>query len=114
MLPIVQTINAYLSDYVLVFMLLGVGLWYTFRMRFIQIRYFKEGFKRTFGGLSLKGRKHESGMSSFQALATAIAAQVGTGNIVGASGAILTGGPGAIFWMWVLTQIGRASCRERV
>ena len=109
MLPIVQTINAYLSDYVLVFMLLGVGLWYTFRMRFIQIRYFKEGFKRTFGGLSLKGRKHESGMSSFQALATAIAAQVGTGNIVGASGAILTGGPGAIFWMWVIAFFGMAT-----
>lgn len=109
MLPIVQTINAYLSDYVLVFMLLGVGLWYTFRMRFIQIRYFKEGFKRTFGGLSLKGRKHDSGMSSFQALATAIAAQVGTGNIVGASGAILTGGPGAIFWMWVIAFFGMAT-----
>ena len=109
MLPIVQTINAYLSDYVLVFMLLGVGLWYTFRMRFIQVRYFKEGFKRTFGGLSLKGRKHESGMSSFQALATAIAAQVGTGNIVGASGAILTGGPGAIFWMWVIAFFGMAT-----
>ena len=78
-------------------------------MRFIQIRYFKEGFKRTFGGLSLKGRKHESGMSSFQALATAIAAQVGTGNIVGASGAILTGGPGAIFWMWVIAFFGMAT-----
>ena len=49
-----------------------------------------------------RGEKHASGMSSFQALATAIAAQVGTGNIVGASGAILTGGPGAIFWMWVI------------
>ena len=84
MLPIVQTINAFLSDYVLVFMLLGVGLWYTFRTRFVQIRYFKEGFKRTFGGILLKGNKQDSGMSSFQALATAIAAQVGTGNIVGA------------------------------
>ena len=52
MLPIVQEINAYLSDYVLVFMLLGVGLWYTFRTRFVQVRYFKEGFKRTFGGIS--------------------------------------------------------------
>ena len=81
MLPIVQEINAYLSDYVLVFMLLGVGLWYTFKTRFVQVRYFKEGFKRTFGGISLRGHKHDNGMSSFQALATAIAAQVGTGNI---------------------------------
>ncbi|MGM9545812.1 MAG: alanine/glycine:cation symporter family protein, partial [Vescimonas sp.] len=61
------------------------------------------------GNLTLKGGKQESGMSSFQALATAIAAQVGTGNIVGASGAILTGGPGAIFWMWVIAFFGMAT-----
>lgn len=109
MLPIVQTINAFLSDYVLVIMLLGVGLWYTFKTKFVQIRYFKEGFKRTFGGILLTGNKQDSGMSSFQALATAIAAQVGTGNIVGASGAILTGGPGAIFWMWIIAFFGMAT-----
>ena len=109
MLPIVQEINAYLSDYVLVFMLVGVGLWYTLRTRFVQVRYFKEGFKRTFGGILFKGNKQDSGMSSFQALATAIAAQVGTGNIVGASGAILTGGPGAIFWMWIIAFFGMAT-----
>ena len=62
-----------------------------------------------FGNLSLRGKKHDSGMSSFQALATAIAAQVGTGNIVGASGAILTGGPGAIFWMWIIAFFGMAT-----
>ena len=62
-----------------------------------------------FGNLSLRGKKHDSGMSSFQALATAIAAQVGTGNIVGASGAILTGGPGAIFWMWLIAFFGMAT-----
>ena len=109
MLPIVQTINAFLSDYVLVIMLLGVGLWYTFKTKFVQVRYFKEGFKRTFGGILLTGNKQDSGMSSFQALATAIAAQVGTGNIVGASGAILTGGPGAIFWMWIIAFFGMAT-----
>jgi len=65
--------------------------------------------KRVFGNLTLSGKKHESGMSSFQALATAIAAQVGTGNIVGASGAILTGGPGAIFWMWIIAFFGMAT-----
>ena len=87
LLPIVQTINAYLSDYVLVILLILVGLWYTIRTGFIQIRCFGEGLRSVFGNLSLNGKKHEKGMSSFQALATAIAAQVGTGNIVGASGA---------------------------
>lgn len=109
LLPIVQTINAYLSDYVLVILLILVGLWYTIRTGFIQIRCFGEGLRSVFGNLSLNGKKHEKGMSSFQALATAIAAQVGTGNIVGASGAILTGGPGAIFWMWVIAFFGMAT-----
>lgn len=109
MLAAVQTINAYLSDYVLIVLLLGVGLWYSVRTRFIQVRCFKEGMKKTFGEFTLFGKKHEDGMSSFQALATAIAAQVGTGNIVGASGAILTGGPGAIFWMWLIAFFGMAT-----
>ena len=109
LLHMVQTINSYLSDYVLVFLLILVGVWYTVRTGFVQIRFFGEGMKSVFGNLSLRGHKHESGMSSFQALATAIAAQVGTGNIVGASGAILTGGPGAIFWMWVIAFFGMAT-----
>lgn len=109
LLSLVQTINSYLSDYVLVILLLGVGLWYSIRTGFAQIRYFGYGMKKTFGELSLSGKKHAAGMSSFQALATAIAAQVGTGNIVGASGAILTGGPGAIFWMWVIAFFGMAT-----
>ena len=106
---IVVKINTYLSNYVLVFLLVGVGLWYTIQTRFIQIRCFGEGMKKVFGDLSLSGGRQEKGMSSFQALATAIAAQVGTGNIVGASGAILTGGPGAIFWMWVIAFFGMAT-----
>lgn len=109
MLEIVTTINGYLSDYVLLFLLIAVGLWFTVKTGFVQIRYFGEGMKRAFGGISLSGGKQESGMSSFQALATAIAAQVGTGNIVGASGAILTGGPGAIFWMWIIAFFGMAT-----
>ena len=107
--PIVVNINNYLSSYILIFLLVAVGLWYSVKTRFVQIRYFGEGMKKVFGNLSLRGDKHESGMSSFQALATAIAAQVGTGNIVGASGAILTGGPGAIFWMWVIAFFGMAT-----
>ena len=109
LLPAVQKINAYLSDYVLIFLLLGVGLYFTFRTKFVQLRCFKEGWNLVFGNLSLKGEKQESGMSSFQALATSIAAQVGTGNIIGASGAILTGGPGAIFWMWVIAFFSMAT-----
>lgn len=109
LLQIVATINSYLSDYILIFLLIGVGLFYSIRTRFVQVRCFGEGMKKVFGNLSLRGEKHDSGMSSFQALATAIAAQVGTGNIVGAAGAILTGGPGAIFWMWVIAFFGMAT-----
>ena len=107
--PIVVNINTYLANYVLVFLLVAVGLWYSIKTRFVQIRCFGEGMKKVFGNLSLHGGKQEKGMSSFQALTTAIAAQVGTGNIVGASGAILTGGPGAIFWMWVIAFFGMAT-----
>ena len=102
-------INEYLSSYILIVLLVAVGLWYSIKTRFVQVRYFKEGMKKVFGNLSLRGGKQQQGMSSFQALATAIAAQVGTGNIVGASGAILTGGPGAIFWMWVIAFFGMAT-----
>ena len=109
LLPIVQTINAYLSDYILVGLLIAVGLWFSIKTRFVQIRCFGEGMGKVFGSLSLSGGRHEGGMSSFQARATAIAAQVGTGNIVGASGAILTGGPGAIFWMWIIAFFGMAT-----
>lgn len=109
LLPIVQLVNGYLSDYVLIVLLLGAGLFFSFKTKFVQVRCFGEGMKKVFGNISLNGKKHESGMSSFQALSTAIAAQVGTGNIVGASGAILTGGPGAIFWMWVIAFFGMAT-----
>ena len=109
LMPIVVNINTYLSNYILVFMLIAVGLWYSIKTRFVQVRCFGEGMKSVFGNLSLRGGKQDAGMSSFQALATAIAAQVGTGNIVGASGAILTGGPGAIFWMWIIAFFGMAT-----
>ncbi|MBO5315834.1 MAG: alanine:cation symporter family protein [Clostridia bacterium] len=109
LLKIAQTINTYLSDYILIFLLVGVGLYYSIRTKFVQVRCFGEGMKNVFGNLKLKGGKQKGGISSFQALATAIAAQVGTGNIVGASGAILVGGPGAIFWMWIIAFLGMAT-----
>mgnify|MGYP002521128739 CR=1 FL=1 len=108
-LKIVQTINSYLSDYILIALLVGVGLWYTIKTRFVQVRCFGEGMRKFFGELSLNGGKQKSGLTSFQALTTAIAAQVGTGNIVGACGAILIGGPGAIFWMWIIAFFGMAT-----
>ena len=73
--PVVCDLNAYLSNYVLVFLLIAVGLWYSIRTRFVQLRCFGEGMRRVFGNLTLRGEKHKSGMSSFQALATAIAAE---------------------------------------
>ena len=109
LLKIVQTINMYLSDYILIILLIGCGLYFSIRTRFVQIRCFGEGMKRVFGNFSLSGGKQKSGLSSFQALTTAIAAQVGTGNIVGACGAILVGGPGAIFWMWIIAFFGMAT-----
>ena len=109
LLEIVQKINVCLSDYILIVLLVGTGLFFSIKTKFVQVRCFKEGWHRTFGNFSLHGGKQESGISSFQALATAIAAQVGTGNIIGASGAILIGGPGAIFWMWIIAFFGMAT-----
>ena len=106
---IVDNVNTYMSDYILIFLLVGIGLFYSIRTRFVQIRCFGEGMKAVFGKISLRGGKQHGGMSSFQALATAVAAQVGTGNVVGACGAILVGGPGAIFWMWIIAFFGMAT-----
>ena len=108
-LSFVAAANSYLADYILIILLVGVGLYFSFKTRFVQVRCFGEGMKKVFGGFKLSGGKNASGLTSFQALATAIAAQVGTGNIVGASGAILLGGPGAIFWMWVIAFLGMAT-----
>ncbi len=109
LLGIVQKINGYLSDYVLIVLLIGAGLYFSIRTRFVQVRCFGEGMRRVFGSIKLNGGKQHGGFSSFQALATAIAAQVGTGNIVGACGAILIGGPGAIFWMWIIAFFSMAT-----
>ena len=109
LLSVVQTINRCLSDYVLILLLVSVGIFYSIKTRFVQVRCFGQGMKQVFGNMKLKGGKQKGGMSSFQAFTAAVAAQVGTGNIVGASGAILTGGPGAIFWMWVIAFFGMAT-----
>ena len=108
-LSIVQKINFYLSDYILIVLLVGTGLLFTIKTRFVQVRCFGEGMRAVFQKFSMNGGKHHGGLSSFQALTTAIAAQVGTGNIEGACGAILIGGPGAIFWMWIIAFFGMAT-----
>ena len=102
---IIDTINSYMSDWILLILLVGAGLFFTIRTKFVQVRFFGEGVRNLFKRNST-GKK---GISSFGALATAVAAQVGTGNIVGACGAILVGGPGAIFWMWIIAFLGMST-----
>ena len=94
----------------LLFLLVGTGVFFTIRLRGVQLRRFGEGFHRVFGNFTLRGKKaDDQGMSSFQALATAIAAQVGTGNITGCATALVSGGPGALFWVWVSAFFGIAT-----
>ncbi|MCF0197267.1 MAG: sodium:alanine symporter family protein, partial [Bacteroidaceae bacterium] len=104
---LINQINATLTGYVLLVLLVGTGLWFTVRTRFVQVRCLAEGFRNMFCRKADGADQH--GLTSFQAVSTAIAAQVGTGNIVGAASAILVGGPGAIFWMWVIAFFGMAT-----
>ena len=110
MLEIVKSINGILWGVVLIIVLVGCGIMFTFYLRGVQVRKFGKAFKQVFGGFTLRGEKAGAeGMSSFQSLATAIAAQVGTGNLAGAATAIVSGGPGAIFWMWISAFFGMAT-----
>lgn len=107
---IVAKINGFLWDYALLFLLCGTGIYFTIRLKFVQIVKFKDGWDKTFGAFSLSGKEAgKEGMSSFQSLATAVAAQVGTGNLAGAATALMSGGPGAIFWMWMSAFFGMAT-----
>lgn len=107
---IIDTLNIFLWDYFLVIVLCGVGIYYTVRLRFIQVLRFKQGILLLLRGISLSGEKAgKAGMSSFQAIATAVAGQVGTGNLAGPATAIIAGGPGAIFWMWISSLLGMST-----
>ena len=108
---IVREINSILwGPWCLIPILVGTGIFFTFKTRFVQIRHFGLAFKHVFGGFSLRGEKAgQHGMTSFQSLATAIAAQVGTGNLAGVATAMVMGGPGAIFWMWMAAFFGMAT-----
>lgn len=107
---LVSQASDFLWNVILIIILCGTGIYYTFRLKFIQIRKFKDGLKQVFGGFTLKGQKGKEGeMTSFQSVATAIAAQVGTGNLAGAATALIGGGPGAIFWMWMSAFFGMST-----
>ena len=94
----------------LLYLLVGTGIVFTIRTRFVQVRKFGAGWKHLFGHFSLNGEKAgKDGMSPFQALTTAIAAQVGTGNITGCATALVSGGPGALFWMWLSAFFGMST-----
>ncbi|MBQ9624479.1 MAG: alanine:cation symporter family protein, partial [Clostridia bacterium] len=106
----VASTNSLLWDALLLFLLCGTGIYFTLRLKFVQVTKFGAGMKKVFGGLNLFGKEADKdGMSSFQALATAVAAQIGTGNLAGAATAIVSGGPGAIFWMWLSAFFGMAT-----
>ena len=110
LLTLVDSANSVLWNVILIVLLCGTGIYYTIRLKFIQIRKFPEGLKHVFGNLSLNGEKGNNGeMTPFQSVATAIAAQVGTGNLAGAATALVGGGPGAIFWMWLSAFFGMAT-----
>ncbi|SFU47581.1 alanine/glycine:cation symporter family protein [Xenorhabdus koppenhoeferi] len=105
MTDLINFINNILWDYVLIYLLLGVGLYFTLRSGFIQLRH----FGHMFSVLKNSNKSDSSGISSFQALCTSLAARVGTGNLAGVAIAITAGGPGAVFWMWVVAFIGMAT-----
>ncbi len=107
---LVSDISGFVWNNLLLYILVLTGIIFTIRLKFIQVRKFGEGMRRVFGGINLFGKQADKdGMSSFQALATAIAAQVGTGNIAGCATALISGGPGAIFWMWLSAFFGMAT-----
>ncbi|MBQ3437730.1 MAG: sodium:alanine symporter family protein [Fusobacterium sp.] len=110
LLNLVSEINSLFWGSILIILLVGTGIFFTLKLNFIQIRKFNKGLKQLGGDFDMNGKAADhNGMSSFQALATAIAAQVGTGNLAGAATAIVSGGPGAIFWMWVSAFFGMAT-----
>ena len=107
-LKLIDNTNTFLWSYILIVMLITLGLYFTFRTKFVQFRYFGEMFRLLGDGAS-KDSKKEGKVSSFQAFCMSTASRVGTGNIAGIAIAIIGGGPGAIFWMWIIALIGSAS-----
>lgn len=101
---VVTFLNNIIWSPVLIYLCLGTGLFFSVLTRFVQIRLFSEMFR-----LLLSGKSSDKGISSFQALAVSLSGRVGTGNIAGVAAAIGFGGPGAVFWMWVVAFLGSAT-----
>lgn len=101
---IISSISGYLYGYILIALLIAAGLYFSFRTKFVQVRLLKESIK-----VIAEPKKDKDSISSFQALMVSTASRVGTGNIVGVTGAIIAGGPGAVFWMWLIAFVGGAS-----
>lgn len=104
----ISGINDLLWSYVLIIMLLGCAFRFTFKTRFVQFRMFREMI-RVLGDSANKAHEGEKHISSFQAFAVSLASRVGTGNLAGVATAIAVGGPGAVFWMWIIALLGSAS-----
>ena len=103
----ISHINNFLWTYILIAMLISIGVYFTFKTKFVQFRNFKEMFRLL--GDSATGDKEENSVSSFEAFCISTASRVGTGNLAGVATAIAVGGPGAVFWMWLIALIGGAS-----
>ena len=106
-LDFLTDLNNLMYTYVLIFLLVGAGLWFTVRTRFVQLR--RMGDVARILREKAGGEAGKKSVSSFQALMISTASRVGTGNIAGIAAAIATGGPGAVFWMWVMAVVGGAS-----
>lgn len=104
----ISAINDVLWSYILIIMLLGCAIWFTFKTRFVQFRMIKEMIK-LLGDSTEKTKNGEKHISSFQAFAVSLASRVGTGNLAGVATAIAVGGPGAVFWMWIIALLGASS-----
>ncbi len=104
----ISAINDVLWSYILIIMLLGCAIWFTFKTRFVQFRMIKEMIK-LLGDSTEKTKNGEKHISSFQAFAVSLASRVGTGNLAGVATAIAIGGPGAVFWMWIIALLGASS-----
>lgn len=108
MIDLINQLNDALWGYVIIAALVGCGLWFTVRTRFVQFRMFGE-MLRLLTDSSDRPKGHEKHISSFQAFAVSLASRVGTGNLAGVATAIAVGGPGAVFWMWVMALVGSAT-----
>ena len=104
----INEINNILWTYILIIMLLGCAIWFSIQTRFVQFRMIREMIVLLSESAG-KGKQGEKHVSSFQAFAISIASRVGTGNLAGVATAIAIGGPGAIFWMWVIALLGASS-----